>query len=194
MALVEHGIGERAPGGLVIRNPYAEGAWLPVISEDGTTGLWDVPVRDVNGVSHLDIEGLTSLVKYHEENTNTAPLDFDCGLSISRELKTVFIHGKELPNPLTRREFAVLKALGVRAGQIVSKRHILSAAWGLSDFIDPHVVDVHLAHVRNKLDAQMPGRGSVGGRNAGLIINRRGEGVGLVDLDRPLEYPRSLRR
>jgi DNA-binding response OmpR family regulator len=58
--------------------------------------------------------------------------------------------------PLTAREFAVLHELLARAGEVVSRTHLIDAVWdahydGLSN-----VVDVHVASLRRKLD--LPGR------------------------------------
>ena len=60
------------------------------------------------------------------------------------------------PIDLLPREYALLVHLAERAGQVVSRRALLDAVWGLR--IDPgtNVVQVHVSRLRAKLDRGQP--------------------------------------
>ncbi|HEU0090132.1 MAG TPA: response regulator transcription factor [Pseudonocardiaceae bacterium] len=57
------------------------------------------------------------------------------------------------PVQLSPREFAVLLALARRAGSVVSKDELLSAAWGGEQAVTRNAVEVYVGYVRRKLDA-----------------------------------------
>ncbi len=54
--------------------------------------------------------------------------------------------------PLTRTEFDILDALSARPNLALSRRQIIDDVWGPSWIGDEHVVDVHVANLRKKLD------------------------------------------
>ncbi|GAA2025529.1 response regulator transcription factor [Terrabacter terrae] len=74
--------------------------------------------------------------------------------------------------PLTRTEFDLLATLAERPRAAFTRRQLLDSAWGEGWYGDEHVVDVHIAHVRDKLgdDATTPR----------YIRTVRGIGYGLV--------------
>lgn len=53
---------------------------------------------------------------------------------------------------LTRTEFDILDALSARPNVALSRRQIIDAVWGAGWVGDDHVVDVHVANLRKKLD------------------------------------------
>lgn len=53
---------------------------------------------------------------------------------------------------LTPREFALLEVLMRQAGDVVSKRELLDAVWGMDFDGDPNVVEVYMGYLRRKLD------------------------------------------
>jgi two-component system OmpR family response regulator len=53
---------------------------------------------------------------------------------------------------LTAREMALLEFLLRRKGEVVSKREILEHVWNYDFEGDPNIVEVYVAHLRNKLD------------------------------------------
>lgn len=57
------------------------------------------------------------------------------------------------PVQLSPREFAVLLALGRRAGSVMSKDELLRAAWGDEQAASRNAVEVYIAYLRRKLDA-----------------------------------------
>ncbi|GAA0953274.1 response regulator transcription factor [Nonomuraea longicatena] len=53
---------------------------------------------------------------------------------------------------LTPKEFAVLHGLARRAGEVVSKRDLLAAAWDFAYDGDPNIVEVYISALRRKID------------------------------------------
>lgn len=53
---------------------------------------------------------------------------------------------------LTPREFAVLETLLRRAPQVVSKRELIDAVWGMDFDGDPNIIEVYVGYVRRKID------------------------------------------
>ncbi len=62
--------------------------------------------------------------------------------------------------PLTALEFDLLLALASRPGFVFGRRRLLERVWGSGYFGDDHVVDVHVANLRKKLNAARDGAGS----------------------------------
>jgi DNA-binding response OmpR family regulator len=56
------------------------------------------------------------------------------------------------PIELTKLEFDLLDALSASPRAALSRLQLLEAVWGLNWFGDEHVVDVHIANLRAKLD------------------------------------------
>lgn len=61
---------------------------------------------------------------------------------------------------LTALEFDLLLALASRPGFVFGRRRLLERVWGEDYFGDDHVVDVHVANLRRKLDAAEKGAGA----------------------------------
>lgn len=66
---------------------------------------------------------------------------------------------EEAEVPLTALEFDLLLALASRPGFVFGRRRLLERVWGEDYFGDDHVVDVHVANLRKKLDAAEKGAG-----------------------------------
>jgi len=62
--------------------------------------------------------------------------------------------------PLTALEFDLLVALASRPGFVFGRRRLLERVWGEDYFGDDHVVDVHIANLRKKLNAAREGAGN----------------------------------
>lgn len=78
------------------------------------------------------------------------------GLSISPAEREVAVDGS--PVDLTAREFDILLAMARRPGVVFSREHLLASVVGLTEYVDPRGVDVHVRHLRAKLgdDAHRP--------------------------------------
>ena len=56
------------------------------------------------------------------------------------------------PADLTKIEFDLLDAMSSRPGSVWSRAQLLEAVWGENYIGDDHVVDVHIANLRKKID------------------------------------------
>ena len=73
------------------------------------------------------------------------------GLVIDVARRTVEVRGE--PVQLTYVEFELLRDLAAQPGRVYSRRMLLEALWGSADFRDPRTIDVHVRHLREKLEA-----------------------------------------
>jgi two-component system, OmpR family, alkaline phosphatase synthesis response regulator PhoP len=71
-------------------------------------------------------------------------------LTIDEAQHEVTLHGQ--PVTLTAREFALLLALARHPGRVFTRPQLLEQVWG-DAYYDEHVVDVHIANLRKKLEA-----------------------------------------
>ena len=53
---------------------------------------------------------------------------------------------------LTAREFKLLKLLATYAGMVLSREQLLEQVWGYDFYGEDRVVDVHIGHIRQKLE------------------------------------------
>ena len=71
-------------------------------------------------------------------------------LRIDFERRTVTVRDK--PIRLTYVEFEILAALARAPGRVLSRETLLEHVWGDSDYRDPRTVDVHIRHLREKIE------------------------------------------
>jgi DNA-binding response OmpR family regulator len=85
------------------------------------------------------------------------PLTYD-NLTIDPQTRLVILEGQEIS--LTSREFDLLWLLARHPRQVFSRKQLLDRVWGVSEFIDPGTVTVHLRRLREKIekDASQPTR------------------------------------
>ena len=100
------------------------------------------------------------------------PLE-DGNLRIDFDKRTVTAAGE--PLGLTYVEFEILATLARNPGRVYNRMVLLERVWGDASYRDPRTVDVHIRHLREKLEAD-PG-------NPELILTVRG--VGYRYKDRP---------
>jgi DNA-binding response OmpR family regulator len=58
------------------------------------------------------------------------------------------------PVTLTYVEFELLRTLAVRPGRVFTRQALLVALWGDSAYREPRTIDVHVRHLREKLEAE----------------------------------------
>jgi DNA-binding response OmpR family regulator len=77
-------------------------------------------------------------------------------LEIDFERRSVQLHSK--PVQLTYVEFEILAAMAASPGRVFTREMLLEHIWGDSTYRDPRTVDVHIRHLREKLetDAKKP--------------------------------------
>jgi DNA-binding response OmpR family regulator len=64
--------------------------------------------------------------------------------------RTVDIDGERVQ--LTYVEFELLRMLAANPGVVFSRQRLLEALWGGSDYREPRTIDVHVRHLREKLE------------------------------------------
>lgn len=60
------------------------------------------------------------------------------------------------PVEMTRKEFAVLRYLASRAGEVVTRDDLLNEVWGYESYPSSRTVDNHIAGLRAKLEPEAP--------------------------------------
>jgi len=88
---------------------------------------------------------------------------------LDRSRRYVTVSGE--PVELTFSEFELLSALIANPGRVFSRLELLRAIWGDSAYRDPRGIDVHIRHLREKLE-EMP-------EHPHLILTVRGAGYRL---------------
>jgi DNA-binding response OmpR family regulator len=88
------------------------------------------------------------------------------GLAIDVGRRAVELEGT--PVDLTYVEFEILRTLAMRPGHVFSRRALLEQLWGDSRYRDPRTIDVHIRHLREKLESEP--------RDPKLILTVRGAG------------------
>jgi DNA-binding response OmpR family regulator len=73
------------------------------------------------------------------------------GLRIDLARREVFVH--ERPVQLTYVEFELLRTLASHAGRVYTREQLLQALWGGSEYREPRTIDVHVRHLREKLES-----------------------------------------
>ncbi len=71
-------------------------------------------------------------------------------LVLDRSRRAVTADGR--PVELTFSEFEVLQAMMSRPGELLNRQELLRAIWGDSAYRDPRGIDVHIRHLREKLE------------------------------------------
>ncbi len=103
------------------------------------------------------------------EPKDVVPDSLDLGdLRIDRLARQVWVEGIE--THLTKIEMAILHCLAIHAGEAVTRQDLITAVWGPHWVGDDHVISVHVANLRKKVD---PG-------GAGRITTVRGIGYRLA--------------
>jgi len=74
------------------------------------------------------------------------------GLVIDLSRRTVEVRGDAVT--LTYVEFELLRTLAASPGRVFSRRMLLEALWKSADYRDPRTIDVHVRHLREKLEAE----------------------------------------
>ncbi len=72
------------------------------------------------------------------------------GLEIDLARRSVEVRGT--PVQLTYVEFELLRTMAAHPGRVYSRRMLLESLWGAADFREPRTIDVHVRHLREKLE------------------------------------------
>jgi DNA-binding response OmpR family regulator len=82
-----------------------------------------------------------------EEEAEAIEVD-DVRIDLAR--RTVEVDGR--PAELTYLEFELLRTLATHPGRVYSRQTLLEQLWGGADYRDPRTIDVHVRHLREKLE------------------------------------------
>jgi DNA-binding response OmpR family regulator len=72
------------------------------------------------------------------------------GIRIDLSRRSVEVDGTAVQ--LTYLEFELLRTLAANPGRVYSRQALLEALWGGSDYRDPRTIDVHVRHLREKIE------------------------------------------
>jgi len=72
------------------------------------------------------------------------------GITLDPDRRAASVNGK--PLELTYVEFELLRTLVAHPGRVFSRRALLQAVWGDSAYREPRTIDVHVRHLREKLE------------------------------------------
>ncbi len=72
------------------------------------------------------------------------------GLRIDLARRTVEVDGRAVQ--VTYVEFELLRTLAAQPGRVFSRQMLLETLWGGSEYRDPRTIDVHIRHLREKLE------------------------------------------
>jgi DNA-binding response OmpR family regulator len=78
------------------------------------------------------------------------PLEFD-NLCIDPSTRLVEVNGEE--KSLTAKEFDLLWMLARHPRQVFNRDQLLDLVWGLTEYVDPSTVTVHVRRLREKIEA-----------------------------------------
>jgi DNA-binding response OmpR family regulator len=92
-------------------------------------------------------------------------------LRIDFEKRLVEVRGQAVR--LTYVEFEILAALARTPGRVFSRTMLLERVWGDAAYRDPRTIDVHIRHLREKLEAEP--------KTPELILTVRGVGYRFRD-------------
>jgi DNA-binding response OmpR family regulator len=97
-------------------------------------------------------------------------------LRIDLGRRTVEVRGEQVE--LTYVEFELLRTMASRAGRVFTRQALLEALWGDAAYREPRTIDVHVRHLREKLERDP--------REPELIFTVRGVGYRFRDRSRRL--------
>jgi DNA-binding response OmpR family regulator len=86
----------------------------------------------------------------YERREEAEAIEVD-GLRVDPARRSVLVDGR--PVQLTYVEFELLRTLAQRPGRVFSRQALLEALWGSADYREPRTIDVHVRHLREKLEA-----------------------------------------
>jgi DNA-binding response OmpR family regulator len=93
------------------------------------------------------------------------------GIRIDLAKRVVEAHGQSVQ--LTYVEFELLRLLAANPGRVFTRQKLLEGLWGGAEYRDPRTIDVHVRHLREKLEREP--------REPELILTVRGVGYRFRD-------------
>lgn len=104
-------------------------------------------------VKPFDLEELAARIRalLRRHGGRAAPVICHGNLTLDPAAHTVTFDGQ--PADLSPREFAILQALLENAGHVLSRERLEQSLYGWDEEVESNTVEVHIHHLRRKLDA-----------------------------------------
>jgi DNA-binding response OmpR family regulator len=135
----------------------SEKDWTPILMLTAKDGEWDqVEGLDTGADDYLTkpfsfpvlVARLRAVAR---RGARERPTQLEVGdIRLDPAARRVWRGGVEVV--LTAREFSLLAFLVRHPGDVVTKRPILEAVWGVDFEGDPNIIEVYVRHLRNKID------------------------------------------
>ncbi|HEV2061550.1 MAG TPA: response regulator transcription factor [Solirubrobacteraceae bacterium] len=93
----------------------------------------------------------SSWARRNQELGEDEPLEVG-DLRVDFGKRTVRVRGEDVQ--ATYVEFEILKALACNPGRVFTREMLLTRIWGDSAFRDPRTIDVHIRHLREKIEQE----------------------------------------
>jgi len=159
IVLLDVALGPGPDGNDVARELRARRNVVPIImltardsEADAVLGLEagaDDYVTKPFGLAELRSRIRAVLRRVHGRATEYDVLVID-GLQLDRRARVARVEGREVM--LTFAEFQLLERLMREPGVVLDRHELLAAIWGDSSYRDPRAIDVHMRHLRSKLE------------------------------------------
>lgn len=91
-----------------------------------------------------------ALMKRNYERKQRNALLYSGAVTIDKDAKKVFYHGKELS--LTGKEYELLLLLVENPGKTLSKEYLFNCIWGADSFSENQTLTVHIKMLRDKIE------------------------------------------
>ncbi len=92
-----------------------------------------------------------TIISQQQETSQTSSTVITCG-DISIYPGNYEVHYQRQPIDLTPKEFELLLYLATHKGRVLSRDQLLNAVWDYQFVGDTRIVDVHISHLREKLE------------------------------------------
>ena len=92
-----------------------------------------------------------AVLRRHSDTTTTDDDHVRIG-GLDVDLRRMVVHVDGAAIELTPKEFAVIRALGRQPGRVMSRRQLLDAAFGFDHYALDRTIDMHVMHVRRKIE------------------------------------------
>jgi len=93
----------------------------------------------------------SDMSRLEQPSADEEPLEVG-GLRIDFAKRTVRLKGELVPTTFV--EFEILSALATSPGRVFTRDMLLARIWGDSAYRDPRTIDVHIRHLREKLEPE----------------------------------------
>jgi DNA-binding response OmpR family regulator len=150
----------------LLRNWRSRGLRTPVllVTARGSTGEKVVGLRagaDDYLVKPFDFDELLARTEALHRRGGNGPQPMRRAGELELDAMRRVLRRGQAEVPLTGREFGLIEAFFSRAGDVLTRPELLSAAWGEGFDGNPNIVDVYVGYLRQKLERVAGGAASL---------------------------------